>query len=119
MSPPTRATTSRWWWGATAAGVAVLAGVATAVALSVTQPRPAPTVLDITATHRQIEEVLRDPLDGYAAETVTSLVCNDGLNPTITAGAEFTCEAVVDGIPRRVAVVFQDDLGTYAVDRPR
>ena len=50
---------------------------------------------------------------------MTALVCNDGVNPAVEKGAESTCEAVVDGVARRVAVVFQDDAGTYAVDRPR
>ncbi len=81
--------------------------------------RTPPTVLDIAATQRQVEQILRDPLDGYGADVVTRVVCNDGVNPTVKEGAGFTCEAVVDGAKRQIAVVFQDEVGTYAVDRPR
>lgn len=79
---------------------------------------PAP-VLDITAGHRQAGHILRDPADGYGVGTVTEVVCNSGINPTVEEVAGFTCEAVVDGATRRIAVIFQDAAGTYAVDRPR
>lgn len=76
-------------------------------------------VLDIAKAQQQVEQILRDPLDGYGAGTVSAVVCNNGINPTIKAGSGFSCDATVDGAPRRIAVVFQDDDGTYAVDRPR
>jgi hypothetical protein len=37
----------------------------------------------------------------------------------IQKGGTFTCEVVVDGRKRVVTAVFQDDSGTYEVDRPR
>jgi hypothetical protein len=60
-----------------------------------------------------------DPWAGYGAEKVTSVVCNNGRDPVIQKGATFTCEVVVDGRKRVVTAVFQDDSGTYEVDRPR
>jgi len=95
----------------------LIAGVG--LALSSTRTRPAPRVLDIAMAQTQVERILRDPLDGYGVGSVIALVCNHGLNPAVEKGSGFTCEAVVDGAPRRVAVMFQDDEGTYAVDRPR
>ncbi len=90
-----------------------------AVGLSLSGQPKTTQVLDITAAQRGVEQILRDPIDGYGAESVTKVVCNNGVNPAVKTGAEFICEAVVDGAPRRVAVVFQDAVGTYAVDRPR
>ena len=118
---PTPTTASRpkaWWWVTAIAAVAVaIAGTALALSLTGT---PTPTkVLDISKTQRAVEQILRDPVDGYGAGTVTGVTCNNGLDPTIKRGDEFSCDATVDGAPRRVAVVFQDDEGTYAVDRPR
>lgn len=106
------------WWIAAAVGAGlVIAGGAAALAAS--GPKPPPRVLDVESAQRQVEQIVRDPLDGYAADTVTGVVCNDGVNPALEKGAEFICEAIVDGVSRRVAVVFQDDAGTFAVDRPR
>ena len=96
---------------------AVIAG--TALVLSLTETRSAAKVLDISSAERQVEQILRDPIEGYGATTVTGLVCNNGVNPTVQKETGFTCDAVVDGSTRRIAVVFQDDEGTYAVDRPR
>jgi hypothetical protein len=107
----------RWWIPAAAAAVVVIGG--SAVGLSLSGPPAATRVLDITAAQRGVEQILRDPIDGYGAETVTRVVCNDGLNPAVKKDNGFSCDAVVDGVPRRVAVVFQDENGTYAVDRPR
>lgn len=90
-----------------------------ALVLSFTETRTPARVLDIAKTQRQVEQILRDPLEGYGAGTVTAVVCNNGINPTIARGSEFSCTATVDGSQRRIAVVFQDDDGTYAVDRPR
>ena len=101
-------------------GIAVIAieAVALAVVLSRLQGSDA-KVLDVGSAQRGVEEVLMDPVDGYGAQSVTGVVCNDGTNPAVRRGAAFSCDAVVDGSPRKVAVVFQDDDGTYAVDRPR
>jgi len=102
---------------ATAGAAVLVAG--TALVLALTGDRPAPTVLDISNAQRQVEQILRDPLDGYGASTVTGLRCNDGINPVIKRDNGFACEAIVDGTTRRIAAVFQDDDGTFAVDRPR
>lgn len=102
---------------AAAGTAAVIAGIVAVPLVSGT--RTPPTVLDIASAQRQVEQILRDPLDGYGADVVTGVVCNGGVNPAVEAGGEFTCEAVVDGTPRRVAVVFRDARGTYAIDRPR
>ena len=91
----------------------------TALVLSLTATRTPTKVLDVAKTQRQVEQILRDPLEGYGAGKVTAVVCNNGVNPTITRGGEFSCSATVDGTQRRIAVVFQDEDGTYAVDRPR
>lgn len=106
-----------WWIAAAVGAVVVIAGGAAALAGSGTKP-PA-MLLDVESAQRQVEQIVRDPLDGYGAGTVTGVVCNDGVNPVLEKGAEFICEAVVDGVSRRVAVVVQDDAGTFAVDRPR
>ena len=118
LAAPTLAPSQAWKWVAAVAGVAVLIGAA-AVGLAMTGPRTPQKVLDIATAQQQIEAILRDPLDGYGAQTVTGLACNGGINPPITRGAGFSCDAVVDGASRRVAVVFADDDGTYTVDRPR
>ena len=93
-------------------------GVAAAT-LASSETNPTPRVLDIASAQRQVEQILLDPLEGYGAGTVTGVVCNNGVNPAVEKGARFICEAIVDGASRRVAVIFQDDAGTYAVDRPR
>jgi len=96
----------------------VVIGVAAAT-LASSETNPAPRVLDIASAQRQVEQILLDPLEGYGAGTVTGVVCNNGVNPAVEKGAGFICEAIVDGASRRVAVIFQDDAGTYAIDRPR
>ena len=117
-SPAAPGRSKAWWW-VTALAATAVAVAGTALALSVTGTRTPAKVLDIAKAQRQVEQILRDPLDGYGAGTVTAVVCNNGINPTIKAGSGFSCDATVDGAPRRIAVVFQDDDGTYAVDRPR
>lgn len=75
--------------------------------------------LNIVNAQNEIARVLTDPVFGYGVKSVSAVSCNKGANPAIRKGGNFTCDAVVDGVPRRVLVVFQDDLGTYSVDRPR
>lgn len=97
-----------------AAAAAVLAGIA------LQHTTAAPTkVLNIATAQQSVIRILSDPVDGYGATSVTNVWCNNGINPTITQGATFSCTATVDGAARQVAVVFQDNNGTYAVDRPR
>lgn len=74
--------------------------------------------LDISKTQRAVEQILRDPVDSCGARTVTRVTCNSQVGPTIKRGDEFSCDATVDGAPRRVAVVFQDDDGTCGPARP-
>jgi len=101
-------------------GIAVLAVEAVALGVVLYRMQSADAkVLDVASAQRGVEQVLMDPLDGYGARSVSGLVCNDGANPPVRKGSAFSCDAVVDGAPRRIAVVFQDDDGTYAVDRPR
>ncbi len=102
------------------AGIAAIAveAVILAVVLSRLQHSDA-KVLDVNGAQRGVAQVLMDPVDGYGAQSVTGIVCNNGTNPAVRKGVTFSCEAVVDGTSRQVAVVFQDDEGTYAVDRPR
>lgn len=107
-----------WWLLTAAAGVLVVIAGAT-LTLSLTGTRTASKVLDISSAQQQVERILRDPVDGYGAGTVSGVVCNGGVNPIILKDTGFSCEAVVDGVSRNTAVVFQDDEGTYAVDRPR
>jgi hypothetical protein len=106
------------WWRVAAAGLAMIIAVV-ALALSLSGNRPAPRVLDIATVQEQVEQILRDPLDGYGVGSVTGVVCNNGINPAVEKNTGFTCEVVIDGVAKHVAVVFQDDDGTYAVDRPR
>ncbi len=101
-------------------GIAVIAveAVALGVVLSRLQHSDS-KVLDVSSAQRGVEQVLIDPVDGYGAQSVTEVVCNNGADPEVRKGTAFSCDAVVDGTPRQVVVVFQDDEGTYAVDRPR
>ena len=76
-------------------------------------------VLDLSAAQAGVQRILADPVEGCGATNVTDVVCNNGENPEIKKGAAFTCEVFVEGRKRRVLAVFQDDDGTYEVDRPR
>jgi hypothetical protein len=76
-------------------------------------------VLNVSKAESGVQRILVDPADGYGATSVTNVVCNNGNDPEIKKGATFTCDVVVDGRKRQVLVVFQDDEGTYEVDRPR
>lgn len=104
----------------TAAGVILAVGAAAAVAVVLSgRPGPSAKVLDVAAAQRGVAAVLVDPVIGYGVTSVSAVVCNDGVDPPVRRGESFTCQVVVDGTSRRVLVVFQDDDGTYAVDRPR
>jgi hypothetical protein len=76
-------------------------------------------VLDVSKAEAGVQRVLLDREVGYSATNVSDVECNDGKDPEIKKGASFTCEVVVEGRKRNVLVVFQDDNGTYEVDRPR
>ena len=75
--------------------------------------------LDVSRAEAGVRRILTDPVDGYGATSVSDVECNNGRDPEITKGGTFTCAVVVDGRKRSVLVVFQDDKGTYEVDRPR
>ncbi len=59
------------------------------------------------------------PSTATASRASPIVVCNNGDDPEIEKGGTFTCEVIVDGRKRQVLAVFQDDNGTYEVDRPR
>lgn len=96
----------------------VVEAVVIAVGLKHLQTRNT-TVLDISRAQLVVAQVVTDPVDGYGAHSVSNVVCNQGRNPEVHQGAGFECIATVDGASRRIAVVFQDNSGTYAIDRPR
>jgi hypothetical protein len=77
------------------------------------------TVLDVRKAEAGVTQILSDPINGYGANNVTSIKCNDGEDPAVEQGEGFTCEVVINGAPRQVQVVFRDDAGTYEVDGPR
>lgn len=105
-------------WIALGAAAVVLGGVALGVGASTLNP-VRDNVLDVSEVDREVTAILLDRVDGYGVTGLTEVTCNGGADPVVAAGSEFHCEAVVDGASRRVLVVFQDDAGTYAVDRPR
>jgi hypothetical protein len=76
-------------------------------------------VLDVSKAEAGVQRILLDPEDGYGATNVSDVRCNNGDDPQIKKGGSFTCAVLVDGRKRHVLVVFSDDDGTYAVDRPR
>ena len=76
-------------------------------------------VLDVSKAQAGVQQILVDPTDGYGAANIAIIVCNNGKNPVVRKGATFTCEVIVNGRKRVVTAVFQDDDGTYEVDRPR
>ncbi|GFG49435.1 hypothetical protein MAGR_08760 [Mycolicibacterium agri] len=76
-------------------------------------------VLDVSKAEAGVQRILVDPVEGYGATSVSDVVCNGGDDPVVKKGATFTCDVVVDGRKRQVLVLFEDDDGTYEVDRPR
>jgi hypothetical protein len=76
-------------------------------------------VLDVSQAEAGVRRILTDQIDGYGATNVTDVACNGGADPHIRKGGTFGCDVVVDGRKRHVLVAFQDDNGTYEVDRPR
>lgn len=97
---------------------ALIAAIAIGAMLG-TATKPSETVLDIAKAQQEIAHVLTDPVNGYGVTSLGTVLCNNGANPVVRKENSFTCDVVVGGSQRRVAVVFQDDEGTYAVDRPR
>ncbi|MDY6998195.1 MAG: DUF4333 domain-containing protein [Actinomycetota bacterium] len=77
------------------------------------------TKLDVDSAQAGVQQILTDETNGYGAQNVNNVVCNDGVSPTVRRGDSFTCEVSIDGTKRQVTVTFQDDEGTYEVGRPR
>lgn len=76
-------------------------------------------VLDVRQAEAGVRQILSDPINGYGANEVQAVECNDGQNPRVKAGAGFSCRVRINGADRDVQVVFRDDAGTYEVDGPR
>jgi hypothetical protein len=77
------------------------------------------TELDVNAAQTGVAQILGDQANGYGAKNVQDVKCNDGKNPEVTKGANFTCDVSIDGTKRQVTVTFQDNNGTYEVGRPK
>lgn len=75
--------------------------------------------LDVHQAESGVAQILSDPINGYGANRVVAVACNNGRNPVVRAGATFTCAVEINDTLRRVIVEFTDDNGTYAVDGPR
>jgi uncharacterized protein DUF4333 len=76
-------------------------------------------VLDVRQAEAGVQQILSDPINGYGANDVTSVTCNNGSDPVVEQGRGFTCQVTINGARRQVQVVFRDDAGTYEVDGPR
>jgi hypothetical protein len=76
-------------------------------------------VLDVAKIQAGVLQTLSDPGGGYGANTVSDVSCNNGRNPNADKGTTFTCDAIVNGVQRHVAVLVSDDDGTYEIDSPR
>ncbi|MDZ7882399.1 MAG: DUF4333 domain-containing protein [Mycobacterium sp.] len=77
------------------------------------------TVINVEQAEAGVREILSDPINGYGANSISALRCNDGRDPSAAKGDSFTCAVEIDGTVRHVYVEFQDDNGTFAVDGPR
>jgi hypothetical protein len=77
------------------------------------------TVINVEQAEAGVREILSDPINGYGANSISALRCNDGKDPPAAKGDSFTCAVEIDGTIRQVYVEFQDDKGTFAVDGPR
>jgi hypothetical protein len=102
----------------------ILAGIAAAVALVLVLGFAWPgfftsTELDVAAAQTGVAQVLSDNTNGFGATNVTDVACNGGHNPTVKKGGSFQCQVNIDGTPRHVTVIFQDDAGTYQVGQPQ
>ena len=77
------------------------------------------TELDVTIAQRSIEQLLSDKANGYGLSAVSDVTCNNGKNPTVRAGATFTCNLRISGTPRQVNVTFDNSSGDYTVSPPQ
>jgi hypothetical protein len=103
------------------AGVAIILveAVVAVVALGFFGFFGAAYLLDVRQAEAGVQQILGDPFNGYGANDVASVRCNDGRDPRIEQGGGFTCQVTINGTRRQVQVVFRDDAGTYEVDGPR
>lgn len=77
------------------------------------------THLDVRQAEAGVAQILSDPINGYGANRVAAVACNNGDDPVVRTGATFQCAVEINDTLRRVIVEFIDDNGTYAVDGPR
>jgi hypothetical protein len=75
--------------------------------------------LDVGQAEAGVAHVLMDPVNGYGANSVSNVRCNDGKNPDAKKGSVFKCQALVNGDQRQITAVIVDDSGTYEIDWPR
>jgi uncharacterized protein DUF4333 len=99
--------------------VAVIGGLALVAGLWLTGSFGSGTVLDVGKAEAGVKLILSDPINGYGANQVSSVKCNNGENPTVKQGEGFSCDVTINGSKRKVQVIFRDDAGTYEVDGPR
>ncbi|MCH9732811.1 MAG: DUF4333 domain-containing protein [Actinomycetia bacterium] len=76
------------------------------------------TTLDVNAVQDALRRVLTDPINGYGAQNVTDITCNDGANPPVRTGDTFTCSVTIDDQGYQVTATFTDDTGAYVIGRP-
>lgn len=101
-------------------GAAAAVGIAAFLILGLWKPGFLNTTkLDITVAQRSIEQLLSDKANGYGLAAVSDVTCNNGQNPTVRAGATFTCTLRIAGVPRQVNVTFDNSSGDYTVSPPR
>jgi uncharacterized protein YacL len=74
--------------------------------------------LSVNSVQDRVQQVLKDPVSGYAGDDIKDVKCNNGQDPTAKKGDSFTCDVSVRGKKRQVTVTFQDDNGTYWVGFP-
>ena len=77
------------------------------------------TKLDVTKAQTGVAADPVGPDQRLRRQNVKDVKCNNGQNPTVRKGDNFTCEVSIDGTKRQVTVTFQDDKGTYEVGRPK
>lgn len=107
------------WLLGGAGGLALLVGIAVLVTNIPKLGTTGGTVLDVTKVQAGVLQTLSDPAGGYGANSVIDVSCNNGRNPSAAKGTTFTCDALVNGAQRHVAVIVSDDAGTYEIDGPR
>jgi type IV secretory pathway VirB10-like protein len=75
--------------------------------------------LNINSVQSGVEKALTDPINGYSADEIKDVKCNNGQDPTAKEGDSFTCDVSVRGEKRQVKVTFRDNDGTYVVGLPQ